>query len=194
MTPSDTLICKTTGCWFELPPDAFPLDHRNIKRHGRATRCHACEAARDRKPGKVARPGSKAAEVEALKASGLYTQHDSAQWEATRANSAPQRELDRQKNKDRARAARFYQARFDRWTAECREALTEFATPPYYAMQKLEEVCATMGAEVPDDLRPFVGNWRPRAAERTAARDRLRAWREKLEANRLARLAAKYPV
>jgi len=152
MTTEPLLICKHPGCWFELPATAFPADARNHGRHGRATRCHDCESARDRNDGKAPRPGSKAAEVADLKASGLFAQHNPETWKAARAAKAREDRL----AADRARSERDEAAYLPtRWKHRVRTAENEQAkwgTASRESRKLLERWAPMLGLEVPEHL------------------------------------------
>lgn len=151
MTTTELLICNHPGCYFELPADCFAADARNTRRFGRATRCYDCESARTRK-GTQPRPGSHAARVAGLKASGLYQRHDPVKWAESRDEATEQRRLAGAREKARRKAAAYLP---HRWTARIKIAQSEqrkYGSPSRRSMKLLNRWAPLLGQEIPTDL------------------------------------------
>ena len=150
--PTDLLICNHPGCYYELPIDCFPADARNIRRAGRATRCYDCESARTRK-GAEARPGSQAARVAAMKASGIYRQHEPAAWAESRAEATAERKLTGARERARRREEAYLPRRWIERIKLAQQEQARYGTPSRGSLKLLNRWAPMLGNEVPPELR-----------------------------------------
>jgi hypothetical protein len=148
---TNLLICTHPGCYYELPTDCFPADARNIRRAGRATRCYDCESARTRK-GNEARPGSRAAQVAVMKASGIYRQYEPAAWTKSRAEATAERKLSGVRERSRRKEEAYLPLRWDERIKLAKQEQALYGTPSRVTLKLLNRWAPLLGKEVPPKL------------------------------------------